>query len=60
MAVVGLRMNLYLTDCKDGVTCIHTRAIVKQESYPAAIPENSGSLWLPFMLLNMINKLKAT
>ena len=45
-------MNLYPFGCTDGVPHIHAWAIEKQESYPAAIPEISGSLQLPFSMKN--------
>ena len=40
-ALGGLRANLYPPSCKDGVTYIRAWAIVKQESYPAAIPKKN-------------------
>ena len=39
VALGGLRANSYPPSCKDGVTYIRAWAIVKQESYPAAIPK---------------------
>ena len=46
----GLCMDVYPLGVKDGVTCIHARAIVKQESLPAAVPKTKNAQAREFIL----------